>query len=166
MENVKEEGNEAFKQSKFEEAIAKYGQAIDMDPLNTAVGAQLYCNRAAALMKMNKIEQAELEAEKATQLDPKYVKAHLRRGECNAKMDKYDEAIRDYYEASQLDPSNHDIKQKLKQFEGLRKKHKRKDYYKLLEIENTSDVEVIKKAYKKQAKKFHRMHIMMFVIFV
>ena len=52
LEKFKEEGNAQFNNGMFEEAIESYSSALQVDPLNTLFNSTLYCNRAAAYMKV------------------------------------------------------------------------------------------------------------------
>ena len=51
-------------------------QAIEMDPSD----AELYAGRAQALIREEQYVEAVQDAGKATELDPKLAKAHLRKG--------------------------------------------------------------------------------------
>ncbi len=67
---------------------------------------------------------------------------------------EYTPAIMDYSKIMQLDPSQN-LNQKIKEAKKKEKEAKKKDYYKILEIDrNVSDQE-IKKAYKTLALKYH-----------
>jgi DnaJ family protein C protein 7 len=48
----KQEGNEAVKNNKLEEAYNLYTNALDIDPLNTLTNAKLYFNRAIVNAKV------------------------------------------------------------------------------------------------------------------
>ena len=52
LETKKKEGNDAFTAGKAQEAYDFYTEALAIDPLHDAFNAQLYCNRAAAAMKV------------------------------------------------------------------------------------------------------------------
>jgi DnaJ family protein C protein 7 len=52
VEQLKTAGNDAFKQGKNEEAIAKYTEAMDADPENETMRTILFSNRAAAYVKV------------------------------------------------------------------------------------------------------------------
>lgn len=154
-EALKEEGNDLFKSGKYQEAIEKYGNAIENDPKNKNLNAQLYCNRSACQGKLNNWDSAIEDASKAIELNPQYLKAYLRRAQCYQQVQKFEEAKRDYHKASEIEPENREVKQKLKEAEQLYKKAKRKDYYKILDISKDADTEDVKKAYKKAAKLWH-----------
>lgn len=50
-EQLKEEGNEFIKAGKFEEAEAKYTEAIELDPFNKKLNSVIFSNRALTFMK-------------------------------------------------------------------------------------------------------------------
>lgn len=75
---LKKEGNAAYSRGAWANAVASYTAAIDlwMEPADRAV---LYTNRSAARLKMAGEKQKALaDAERATQLQPSYAKAHFR----------------------------------------------------------------------------------------
>ena len=58
------------------DAIKSYTEAIKLDPTN----AVYYSNRAAAYSSKNEHSSAVLDAEKAIEVDPSFVKAYHRLG--------------------------------------------------------------------------------------
>lgn len=83
LSEKREGGNTAFKEGRYQEAIDQWTHAIDMDPHNKSIVSKLYCNRANAKSKLKHNESAVLDCNKAVHLDPDYVKAYLRRADCN-----------------------------------------------------------------------------------
>ncbi|KAL2317711.1 hypothetical protein Fmac_031587 [Flemingia macrophylla] len=73
-EVLKSMGNEAYKQGRFEEALALYQQAIALDSNK----ATYHCNKSAALIGLGRLQEAILECEESIKLDPSYVRAHNR----------------------------------------------------------------------------------------
>ncbi|KAB5591896.1 Outer membrane translocase receptor tom70 [Ceratobasidium theobromae] len=92
---LKERGNTAYDQRKFEEAIRFYTQAIDMSPAPQAV---YYANRAACYidMKPPNYEKVIEDCTTALNLDPKYVKALNRRASALEATERLEEALRDF----------------------------------------------------------------------
>jgi len=80
-EEMKEEGNNAIKTGKYDEAIEFYTKALEIDPCNKKLNAVLYANRAAAHLKKKDTDKAIADCDKAIELDEKYIKAYLRRAE-------------------------------------------------------------------------------------
>jgi stress-induced-phosphoprotein 1 len=72
----KNKGIELFKSGDFPGAIKEFDEGLRRDPLNTA----LYSNRSAAYIKLLEPTQALRDANKAIELDPKFVKAWARKG--------------------------------------------------------------------------------------
>lgn len=73
---MKAKGNAAMSAKKYDEAIASYTKAIELDPTN----AVYYSNRAAAQSSKGSHDEAILDAEKAIEVDPTFVKAYHRLG--------------------------------------------------------------------------------------
>ena len=52
LKQKKDEGNEAFKAGKLQEAHKLYSEALEIDPLNKSTNAKLYFNRATVVAKV------------------------------------------------------------------------------------------------------------------
>lgn len=79
-EELRQEGNEYFKEKRFESAIDKYSQALaiatalEFGAYSGESGvAKLYANRAAASAALGDWEAVERDADKSIETDPKYV---------------------------------------------------------------------------------------------
>lgn len=55
LKEKKENGNELFKGGKYQEALAVYTEALDIDPLNKEINSKLYYNRALVNTKVRMI---------------------------------------------------------------------------------------------------------------
>lgn len=106
--NMKDEGNDLMKQNKYEEAIEKYTEAIDIVP-----NAIYHCNRAAAYSKVGRHDDAVADAKSALRLDSGYSKAYARMGFAYLNMNKYHDAEEAYANACRLDPDNRNYKDNL-----------------------------------------------------
>eukprot|EP01084_Bolivina_argentea_P192179 329979_1 len=73
-QKLKVEGNKLFKQHKYSQSVTKYSEAIKLDPNNSI----LYANRAAAFISLKQFKNAEIDAERSIELDPKYLKGYMR----------------------------------------------------------------------------------------
>jgi len=155
LEAKRAAGNEAFRQGKYQEAYDEYSAALSVDPQNTSANAILYCNRATAAMKLNKLDDAVEDSTKAIDADANYVKAYLRRAAAYMAQENYEKAVQNYEKAQQLDSDNADIARSLKEAKLELKKSQRKDYYKILGLPKDASEHDIKKAYKKLALKWH-----------
>lgn len=100
---LKEEGNEFYKQRKFDEAMAKYDAAVALEPKNST----FLLNRTAVYFEKQEYDTCIAECEKALE----HVREHnkndyqlvgkllTRQAFCNQKLKKYDEAIAIYKKA-------------------------------------------------------------------
>ncbi|KAG9005247.1 hypothetical protein FRB94_001665 [Tulasnella sp. JGI-2019a] len=99
---LKQRANKAFSENHFALAAALYGEALERNPLD----ATLFCNRAYTRMKMEENGYAIADATAAIAIDPKYVKAYYRRGQCQLSILKPKLALVDFRMVVRLDPNN------------------------------------------------------------
>ena len=120
-EPFKARGNERFKAGAFEEAAAAYGEAL------RAAGAHgsrrwravVFSNRAMARLKLGAYAEAEEDCGEALKLDPRNVKAHLRRGAARAVSGNYLEALEDFESALRLEPRNRDARAEVSRMKNI-----------------------------------------------
>jgi len=98
-EKAREEGNARFKAGDFAGAVASYTEAIKRHPDDP----RAYNNRSNAYTKLMALPEALKDAEKAIEVDPKFVKAYIRKSVVLCSMREYTKAM----EAAQ-EGSNHD----------------------------------------------------------
>lgn len=91
---LKEKGNKALAENKFDEAIAAYTEAISFDGKNHV----LFSNRSAAFAKAGKYEEALKDANETVQLNPTWPKGYSRKGSALSYLQKYAEAFEAYRE--------------------------------------------------------------------
>lgn len=104
---MKIKGNEAFKNENFMEAVKIYTDALHICPLaNFDERAILYCNRAAAKIKLCDKQNAIEDCSKALLLDSNYIRAYMRRAKLYEDTEKLDESLEDYKKVLELDPSH------------------------------------------------------------
>jgi DnaJ family protein C protein 7 len=185
-EALKEQGNVAFKAGKWDAAAAAYSEALTLDPSNNVFNSKLLCNRATALAKAGKTAEAIADYTASIAADEGYAKAYLRRAvalQALGDADSLQEAVRDLSKAKELLGGGaggggsgggggsssgggavdenaqvlRDVEVELKKARVALKKAKKKDYYKLLELERNADdfEEALKRAYRKAALKWH-----------
>ncbi|KAJ7959029.1 TPR repeat-containing thioredoxin like [Quillaja saponaria] len=88
-EVLKSIGNEAYKQGRFEEALALYDRAIALDSNQ----ATYHCNKSASLIGLGRLMEAILECEAAIRLDPSYLRAHQRLATLYIKLGEAEKAL-------------------------------------------------------------------------
>lgn len=70
VSELKDKGNAALQEGKFDDAIKCYTEAIGIDPNNHV----LYSNRSAAYAKLGNYSKALEDADKTVQIKPDWVK--------------------------------------------------------------------------------------------
>lgn len=106
-------------------------------------------------MRLGQHKLAITDLSQAIDLNEDYVKAIMKRAELHLKLEQYEDAVRDLERVKTIDPSTAGLRQKLQEAKLELKKSKRKDYYKILEVAKDVTEEDIKKAYKRQALRWH-----------
>lgn len=109
-DNIKKKANDEFKSANYMEAIFLYTQAIELNPTN----AIYYSNRSISYIKVENNGLALIDANKAIELDPKYVKGYYRKGTAYFMLGKYKEARKAYSAALKLKPKDKDALKKKK----------------------------------------------------
>ncbi|XP_015121416.1 stress-induced-phosphoprotein 1 [Diachasma alloeum] len=106
---LKDKGNAALQENKYEDAIKYYTEAIALDTENHV----LYSNRSAAYAKSGQYEKALEDAERTVTLKSDWAKGYSRKGSALAYLGRLEESIKAYETGLQLDPNNAQIKESL-----------------------------------------------------
>ncbi|KAM0263044.1 hypothetical protein ACHAQJ_001423 [Trichoderma viride] len=155
LDRMKEEGNAEFKAGRWQSAIQKYSDALDIDPSNKSMNAKLLQNRAQCKIKMQNYDEAIADSDRAAALDPSYTKARKTKANALGKLGNWEESIREWKAIQDLDPADNSIRNEIRRAELELKKSQRKDYYKIMGLEKDADANDIKRAYRKMAVKLH-----------
>ena len=105
----KAEGNRAFGEGRYEDAIIAYSSAMEGDGDN----AILFSNRAFAHLKLENFGSAIIDAGRAISLDAGYIKGYYRRGSALLCLGKHKEALKDFKAVCKLHPNDRDARSKL-----------------------------------------------------
>jgi stress-induced-phosphoprotein 1 len=87
--SFKDEGNKLLQQGKFEEAIAAYTQAIELDGSDHI----FYSNRSAAYLSKGDAANALADAEQCMVINPDFVKGYSRKGAALHALKRYEDAL-------------------------------------------------------------------------
>ncbi|KAF9012151.1 TPR-like protein [Hymenopellis radicata] len=170
VERLKDEGNNAFKLGQHQQAIEKYGEAIDRigraeeEGKGGQIRATLLSNRATTLVKLNKHDEALEDIEASLLLSSKSFKVYRTRARIHLHLEAYDKAVADFKSAIQYAQDDvgysserdiRELKSDLKKAEAALKRSKTKDYYKILGVQRDCTEIEIKKAYRRESLKHH-----------
>lgn len=101
-EEAKQRGNEHFRAKEWSEAVKEYEEAVKRAPKNAAIRNNL----AAGLCKIMDFNGAKNQIDIALDLDPKYIKAWVQKGNIEVLMKENHKAIESYRKGLELDPTN------------------------------------------------------------
>lgn len=90
--NFKEQGNEAFKAKKYQDAWIFYTKGLDLKCTDPILNAQLLCNRAAVSLAVQNYGYALRDAAKCLSLDAQNMKAYWRAAKAALQLSKPEEA--------------------------------------------------------------------------
>ena len=105
VEELKEKGNQAIKESNFDESIKIYDEALLVDPNNKKLNSVILSNRALAYVKKKEYKKAMEDVNLSIELNEQYFRAYLRRADIKMKQGEFDSAVADYNRVKELDPS-------------------------------------------------------------
>lgn len=155
LERTKDEGNTMFKTGKYQDAITKYTEALEIDPTQRVTNAKILSNRALCYMRTKEYKSAIADCAKALELDPSYTKARKTKAKAMGADGDWEEAVRELKGIQEVNPSEPGIAQEIRNAELELKKSKRKDYYKILGVDKDCGETEVKKAYRKLAIVHH-----------
>lgn len=155
IETKKNAANDCFIKNNFAGAITIYTELLTMDSNNKIFNGLIYANRALCYYKIKDYFKSLSDCNSSIDLNKKYWKSYYRRAQINIALKKPKEAIDDLRKVLELDATNREAIILLDDIEREQKKSKRKDYYKILELDKTASQEDIRRNYKKLAAKWH-----------
>lgn len=103
----KAKGIEAYANHKYALAAAMFTKAIDQQ----VDDAKLYSNRSAAYLELQQYEEALKDAQTTINLDPRWSKGYLRKGNIHQALNQWTSASDEYSRALSCEPDNLEFKQ-------------------------------------------------------
>jgi len=105
-QSTKEDGNEAFKESRYEHAIEMYTRALALcTPEESEDKAAIYNNRAACYSQLHHYPEVVKDCTECLAIQPKNIKALIRRGIALEALEKFEKALEDMRAVLAMDPS-------------------------------------------------------------
>lgn len=104
-EEHRELGNQRFEKGEYKEAIIEYNEGLKRDPNNL----KIFSNRCFAYIKVLDLANALKDADKCIEMDPKMIKAWMRKGNIHHLMKEYHKAMTAYDKGLEIDPENKDL---------------------------------------------------------
>jgi stress-induced-phosphoprotein 1 len=108
-EQEKAEGNALFQKGDYPNALKHYNEAIKRNPENHV----LYSNRAACYQKLMEFNKVIEDCDTCLKMDPKFIKAYLRKGAALVAMREFGRAQRAYEDALSIDPNSREAREGL-----------------------------------------------------
>lgn len=105
---AKAEGNDFFREKKYDDAVEMYSKALYYCPLGEDHKEQMsvfYGNRSAAYASVEEHELVIADCSSALDLNPQYTKVLMRRCLAFEATEKFDEALADIKKVLDLDPA-------------------------------------------------------------
>jgi stress-induced-phosphoprotein 1 len=110
----KNKGNQLFKEGQAIKAIEHYKEALKRNPKDHTI----YHNKAAAYMKLLSYPSAAIDLKKCLDMDPNYMKAYVKLGQCYFHMKDFNNAIKILNEGLAIEPENKTLRDTLKMVES------------------------------------------------
>ncbi|VDN45471.1 unnamed protein product [Gongylonema pulchrum] len=92
LTELSEKANCAFLNGNFRKALELYSQAIQIYPGNHV----LHSNRSAVFLHLQRFHESLYDAEQSIQINPKWAKGYLRKGDALRAAKKFDKSILSY----------------------------------------------------------------------
>lgn len=154
MEAIKEQGNNAFRDKKFADAIQLYDDCLLLDPYNGMWKATICSNKASCYMALKETKAALDLMKTATNFDPSNAKSWYKRGKLEKDVKEWEMALNSMRKAKSLD-STLTIDADIKLISDALRKQDDKNYYDVMGIPQTAAADEVKTAYKKLVRKYH-----------
>ena len=117
----KDAGNLFYKNKEYDNAIAAYTRAIELDD-KSETAALCYSNRSAVFQVQKKFARAEKDAQLCLTIKPDFIKGYIRLAVAQRKQNKFDEAAKTVTAGLKLAPDDAELAKTLEAIEKAREK--------------------------------------------
>lgn len=151
LDRMKAEGNAEYKAKRYQAAIEKYTETLEIDPTNKGINSKVIHNRALCKVQLKDYKGALEDCDRSIQLDPSFTKARKTKATALGQSGDWEASVKAWKELAEQDQNDSTIAKEVRRAELELKKSKRKDFYKIIGVEKDADENQIKKAYRKAA---------------
>ena len=155
IQEEKENANQCFKRNDFDGAITLYTKLLSMDTNNKIFNALILSNRALCYYKKKDFFKALHDINSSIKLNGNYWKSYRRRANINIELKYSEQAKEDLKKVLELDPLNKEAMSLLDDIQREEKIAKKRDFYKLLNVNRFSSQDEIRRNFKKLVIKWH-----------
>ncbi|GAA93364.1 uncharacterized protein L969DRAFT_613933 [Mixia osmundae IAM 14324] len=159
LDSKKDEGNSAFKASRWREAIAIYTETMTIDQENETMRFTLLSNRAVAYSKLPDHQAALRDCETVLRDLPTHYKALRTKAKSQLALEDYEAAVATFEAAlsaaTKGTPEEATADKELKSARIELKQSKMINHYKVLGVERDANDGDIKRAYRRQSLIHH-----------
>lgn len=114
--DFKAKGNKHLQAKEYDEAIAAYTEAINLDPKDHV----FFSNRSAAYLSKGDGANALSDGDRCTKLNPSWPKGYTRKGAALHSLKRYDEAIEAYTAGLEVAPDDAGLKSGLAEVQKIK----------------------------------------------
>ncbi|CAD7701382.1 unnamed protein product [Ostreobium quekettii] len=155
-EEMKKRGNQMFKCERYQEAMDEYSQGLQLGLEDHSLVAVLHCNRAAALLNLNRFLEALADCFVAVAMDGSYSRAFQRRADVFAALGDFSSAVEDL-KTVLARGGGQQVEARTQLTDVLRKANSGQaiDAYRVLGVSPSAPALEIKTSYRQLALKYH-----------
>lgn len=155
LTELKSLGKNYLSKRNYEEALKIFSKLLEDHEENLFEKSEILQLLAQTNYEAKNITQALRLIKSSIDANSNCLKSYMIRAKINRELENFAEAKKDYEFVKSKDMNFSELNKNMQELEKQTRGSKNKDFYAILEIERTANEEEIKKAYKKQALKWH-----------